>query len=41
MVVRERECRPLEMIEDNYPKMIISLDNLDFSKSGIKNINAE
>lgn len=38
---RERELRPLEMIEDNYPKIILSLDTLDFSKSGIKNINAE
>lgn len=38
---RERELRSLEMIEDNYPKIILSLDTLDFSKSGIKNINAE
>lgn len=38
---REREFRPLEMIEDNYSKTILSLDTLDFSKSGIKNINAE
>lgn len=38
---RERELRPLEMIEDNYPKIILSLDTLDFSKSGIKNSNAE
>ncbi|WP_282925745.1 ATP-binding protein [Helcococcus kunzii] len=38
---REREFRPLKMIEDNYPKFILSLDTLDFSESGIKNINAE
>lgn len=38
---REREFRPLQIIEDNYPKIILSLDTLDFSKSGIKNINAE
>ncbi|MBG9983226.1 ATP-binding protein [Aerococcaceae bacterium DSM 111020] len=38
---REREFRPLEMIADNYSKIILSLDTLDFSKSGIKNYNAE
>lgn len=38
---REREFRPLKMIKDNYPKIILSLDTLNFSKSGIKNINAE
>lgn len=38
---REREFRSLKMIEDNYPKFILSLDTLDFSESGIKNINAE
>ncbi|MBS5360089.1 hypothetical protein [Finegoldia magna] len=38
---RERKFRPLKMIKDNYPKIILSLDTLDFSKSGIKNINAE
>ncbi|EKX88470.1 MULTISPECIES: ATP-binding protein [Peptostreptococcus] len=38
---REREFRPLEMIADNYPKIILSLDSLDFSKSGIRNVNAE
>lgn len=38
---REREFRPLQMIEDNYPKIILSLDTLDFSESGIKNINVE
>ena len=38
---REREFRPLQMIKDNYPKIILSLDTLDFSKTGIKNINAE
>lgn len=38
---REREFRPLEMIKDNYTKIILSLDTLDFSQSGIKNINVE
>ena len=38
---RELEFRPLEMIADNYPKIILSLDSLDFSKSGIRNVNAE
>lgn len=38
---REREFRLLQMIEDNYPKFILSLDTLDFSESGIKNINVE
>lgn len=27
--------------KDNYPKIILSLDTLDFSKSGFKHINAE
>lgn len=30
-----------KMKKDNYPKIILSLDTLDFSKSGFKNINAE
>lgn len=32
---------PPKMKKDNYPKIILSLDTLDFSKSGFKNINAE
>lgn len=38
---REREFRPLQMLKDNYPKIILSLDTLDFSKEGIINLNAE
>lgn len=38
---REREFRSLQMIKDNYPKIILSIDTLDFSNTGIKNLNAE
>lgn len=38
---RDRELRPLEMVGDNYPKILLSLDTLDFSRFGIKNVNAE
>ncbi|MHA3224703.1 ATP-binding protein [Globicatella sulfidifaciens] len=38
---REREFRPLQMLKVNYPKIILSLDTLDFSKEGIINLNAE
>lgn len=38
---REREFRPLQIIEDNYLKYLLSLDTLGFSKLGVKNINAE
>lgn len=34
-----REFLPLEKIEDNFPKYIISYDQFDFSKNGIKHIN--
>lgn len=37
----ESEFRPPKMKKDNYPKIILSLDTLDFSKSGFKHINAE
>ncbi len=38
--VIEREFKALEMIEDNYPKYVLSLDKVDFSRNGIihKNI---
>lgn len=35
----KREFTPLEKIGDNYPKYIISYDQFDFSKNGIKHIN--
>lgn len=38
---RESEFRPPKMKKDNYPKIILSLGTLDFSKSGFKHINAE
>ena len=38
---RECEFKPLQIIEDNYLKYLLSLDTLGFSKLGVKNINAE
>lgn len=35
----EREYRPLELIEDNYPKYIITNDELNLSRSGIVHLN--
>jgi hypothetical protein len=35
----EREFRPLERIRDNYPKYIISMDQFDRSRDGIRNVN--
>ena len=37
---REREFGSLEMIQDQYPKYVLSLDNVDFFQNGIihKNI---
>ena len=32
----EREFRALEVIEDNYPKFVLSMDLMDFSRNGIK-----
>ncbi|HAL73973.1 MAG TPA: hypothetical protein DCM45_02635 [Clostridiales bacterium] len=37
----EREFKPLRIIDDNYPKFIMSLDSLDLSQSGIRHISAE
>lgn len=35
----DREIRPLEKINDNYPKYIITMDELPLNKDGIKQIN--
>ncbi len=35
----EREFLPLEKIPDNYPKYVISMDEIDFSKNGIRHKN--
>jgi hypothetical protein len=35
----DREFRSLELIDDNYEKIVISGDKFDFSKKGIKHIN--
>lgn len=35
----EREFTSLEKIDDNYPKYIISMDEFDMSRNGIKHIN--
>ena len=35
----EWEFKPLLMIKDNYPKYVISLDQLDFSRNGITHLN--
>lgn len=35
----EREFRPLKMIDDNYPKYVITADKFDFSRDGIKHLN--
>ena len=35
----EREFSSLEKINDNYPKYVISMDEFDMSRNGIKHIN--
>lgn len=35
---RRREFQALESIDDNFPKLILSLDRHDFSRDGIRNI---
>lgn len=35
----DREFRPLYLISDNYPKIVISADKFDFSRDGIKHYN--
>ena len=35
----EREFAPLEAIPDNFPKLVLGLDNVDFSRNGIRHQN--
>ena len=35
----EREFSSLEKINDNYPKYVISMDEFDMSRNGIRHIN--
>ena len=35
----EREFSSLEKIKDNFPKLVVSLDDFDFSRNGIKHLN--
>lgn len=36
---QEREFRPLKLIDDNFEKTVISMDDFDFSRDGIKHLN--
>ena len=36
---REREFGAYKNVPDNYPKYVISLDNFNFSRDGIKHVN--
>lgn len=33
--IRKREFAPFSRIADNYPKYVLSMDELDFSRDGI------
>jgi predicted AAA+ superfamily ATPase len=35
----ERECKPLLKLHDNFPKLLLSLDEFDFSREGISHRN--
>ncbi len=35
----KREFEPLENIQDNYPKYVLTMDELDFSQNGIIHMN--
>ena len=32
--IRDREFLPLESIGDNYPKYVLTMDEMDFSRNG-------
>lgn len=34
-----REFRSLELMDDNYPKFVVSMDNFDFSRNGVVHKN--
>ena len=36
---REREFKSLLRIEDNFPKYVVTMDEVDMSQSGIKHVN--
>ena len=38
---REREFSALELIPDNYPKYVLSMDEIDFSRNGIRHCRVE
>lgn len=38
-VTRQREFRSLALIEDNYPKYVLSLDRFDYSDGGIQHLH--
>ena len=38
---KEREFGNLEKINDNYPKYVLSMDEIDMSRNGIKHLNIE
>ena len=37
--VLERELKPFRMVQDNYPKYLLTMDRIDFSRDGIKHLN--
>ena len=37
--IEDREFRPLKLIDDNFEKFVISMDDFDFSQDGIKHLN--
>ena len=39
--IREREFMALELIPDNYPKYVLSMDEIDFSRNGIRHCRIE